>query len=321
MISRLPHSNCFFFFLSRRLQPPPKSDAVWLVYEYAGLSTIQAYAEPAQIRRAKLPPQKGFFGNMVQPPNLPPWNDRANYVVNGIMKNSILALAALHDAGTVHRRFVQSKLDGFFVISVLLAHIPIFFGMCLSIGRTSFIISSKSMDKRDAISPFNVMTYNLRMKLSDFGFSGSYSSSTDNEEFCARARSFGLSFRQGDNNIATMNFAIAEDMHALGFVFLGLLLTSLAELPNDLYKMPNTDEDTLQRLLGEIFDKDFEQFREYVEAEDIWSSLVNFLDKNEGAGWKVLETLLLAREKAAKNKDTSQLFTVRGLLASPFFSK
>jgi len=58
--------------------------------------------------------------------------------------------------------------------------------------------------------------------------------------------------------------------------------------------MPATDEDTLQRLLGEIFDKDFEQFREYVEAEDIWSNLVQLLDESDGSGWKVLETLVLA---------------------------
>ena len=48
--------------------PPPKPGAVWVVYEYAGLSTIQAYAVPGEIRRAKMPPKKGFFGNAVEPP-------------------------------------------------------------------------------------------------------------------------------------------------------------------------------------------------------------------------------------------------------------
>ena len=176
------------------------------------------------------------------------------------------------------------------------------------------------MDKRDAISPFNTMVARLRIKLADFGFSGLYEQSTSSEEFCTRARSFGLNFRKGDNNIATTNFAIAEDMHSIGFVFLGLLLTSLAEVPNPNYQMPATDDDTLQRLLGEIFDKDIDQFREYVEAEDIWSSLVALLDENNRAGWKILETLVLAREKAAQKKDTDQIFTIRGILTSPFFS-
>lgn len=272
--------------------PPPKPGAVWVVYEYAGLSTIQAYAVPGEIRRAKMPPKKGFFGNVVEPPQLPAWRDRANYVVKGIMKGAIAAVATMHESGVVHR----------------------------SIGRSSIILSTKAMDKREAISPFNTMISSLQIKLADFGFSGLYDQSTSSDEFCTRARSFGLNFRKGDSTCATANFAIAEDMHSIGFVFLGLLLTSLAELPNQKYQMPAADEDTLQRLLGEIFEKDFDQFREYVEADEIWSNLVALLDENDASGWKVLETLVLAREKAAKNKDTDQIFTIRGLLSNPFFS-
>jgi hypothetical protein len=131
-----------------------------------------------------------------------------------------------------------------------------------------------------------------------------------------------LTFQKGDHNVITTNFAIAEDMHAVGFVFLGLLLTTLAELPRPVpstYQMPATDDDTLQRLLTDIFDKDMNQFREFVLEEDIWSNLVALLDENDKSGWKVLETLVLARENAAKRKDTDQLFTIRGLLSSPFF--
>ena len=84
--------------------------------------------------------------------------------------------------------------------------------------------------------------------------------------------------------------------------------------------MPATDDDTLQRLFSEIFDKDMDQFREYVEADDVWNNLVTLLDENNGAGWTVLETLLLAREKVVKNKNTEQIFTLRGLLANPFFT-
>jgi hypothetical protein len=114
---------------------------------------------------------------------------------------------------------------------------------------------------------------------------------------------------------------MAEDLHALGFVFLGLMLSSLAELPRLDYPMPATDEDTLQRLLGEIFEKDIEQFREYVEAEEVWNSLVEFLDDNDGAGWTVLETLFKAREKAAENKSSLSVITARGLLSNPFFQR
>ena len=272
---------------------PPQPGSVWVVYEYVGLSTVQAYAVPAELRLARLPPKKGFFGNIITP-QLPPWKERANYVVKGIMKDAIAALATVHESGMVHG----------------------------SIGRASIILSSKDMDKTTAISPMSTMISKLRVKLSDFSFTKPFEQSTTNDEFCTRARSFGLNFRKGDNNVLTTNFAIAEDMHAIGFVFLGLLLTTLAVLPKPVastYQMPATDEDTLQRLLGDIFDKDMKQFREFVLEEDIWLDLVTLLDENDKSGWRVLETLVLAREKAAKNKDTDQLFTIRGLLSSPFF--
>lgn len=273
--------------------PPPKQDAVWVVYEYAGFTTVAGYQQPALVRRANIAPTKGFFGKLVQPPPIPAWKDRANYVVKGIMKQAIEAVATVHESGIVHR----------------------------SIGRNSFLLSSKAMDKREAVSPYATLTDQLVVKLADFGFSGLYKESTSNEEFCSRARTFDLYFQKGENTIATTNFAIAEDMHALGFVFLGLLLSSLAEVPTPQYSMPATDEDTLQRLLGDIFGKDVKgEFRDYVEAEEIWTKVVELLDQKDGAGWTVLETLLLAREKATKNKDTSQIFTVRGLLSNPFFN-
>lgn len=199
---------------------PPKVDAVWVVYEYAGLATIQSYCVPAQVRRAKLPPKRGIFGNPINPPSLPPWNERARFVVQGIMKKSILAVASLHESGMVHR----------------------------SIGQSSILLTTKQMDKREVASPFNTKVEGLDIKLADFGFSGLYELSADDEEFCTRARAFGLSFRKGQNNLRTANFAIAEDLHALGFVFLSLLLTSLAELKTPNTPMPAADEDTLQRV-------------------------------------------------------------------------
>ena len=73
-------------------------------------------------------------------------------------------------------------------------------------------------------------------------------------------------------------------MHALGFVAVGMLLSSLAELKSPTDPMPATDEDTLQRLLGDIFDKDVSQFREYCAAEEVWEPLVKLLDENDSAG-------------------------------------
>jgi hypothetical protein len=151
------------------------------------------------------------------------------------------------------------------------------------------------------------------------GFSGLLEDSANDEEFILRARAFGLTFRKGEKSLAVTNFAVSEDLHALGFVLLGLLLVSLAELPNAKAPMPATDEDTLQKLLSEIFAQDFQAFREYVEADDVWTNLVELLDEKDGAGWSVLETLFTAREKTAKIKNSSNVITARGLLSNQFF--
>ncbi|CAB9516583.1 expressed unknown protein [Seminavis robusta] len=269
---------------------PPKPSAIWIIYEYPGMASVANYAQPAELRRQAIPPKKGFFG-AVDPPPLPKFEQRANYVVKGILKGALEAMALQHDVGLVHR----------------------------SIGRSSILLSSKAMDKREASSPYTTFLSQLHIKMADFGFAGLLEASADDPEFCTRARTFGLSFAKGERSIAVANFAIAEDMHALGFVAVGLLLSSLAEIKSVNDPVPATDEDTLQRLLGDIFDKDIAQFREYVEAEEVWANLVELLDRNDSAGWKVLETLFMARERAAKFKDSELILTARGLLSSPFF--
>ena len=145
--------------------------------------------------------------------------------------------------------------------------------------------------------------------------------SAQDPEFVSRARAFGISLSKGDNSLVATNFAMAEDLNALGFVFLGLLLVSLADLKMAGTPMPATDEDTLQKLLSEIFNQDFGAFREYVEAEDVWTKLVEVLDEKNGAGWEVLETLFLARETIAKNQNSLEIVTARGLLSNRFFRK
>ena len=82
---------------------------------------------------------------------------------------------------------------------------------------------------------------------------------------------------------------------------MALLLSSLAEVKNRNYAIPNTDEDSLQRLMSEIFEKDMLEFMEYCEAEDVWSSVVSLLNADNGAGWDVLESMCFARENVAKN--------------------
>lgn len=271
---------------------PPDPNSIWIVYEYVGLTSLSRYAVPALKRWFSLPPQKNFWGQPTALPALPQWNERARYV-KAMMRQCLEGLSQIHEDGYTHR----------------------------SIGRNSIYISSVGQDKQEASSPLATVSQRLRMKVSDFGFSGRIVDASSDEEFRERAKAFDLDIQPGGSMLESKSFAIAEDLHALGFVFIGLLLSSLAEIPRQEYSMPPTDEDALQRLMADIFDKDMDEFRDYCEAEDIWSSVVSMLDENDSEGWRVLEQMCFARENVVDNLASGQILTVDGVLSSPFFQK
>jgi len=129
-------------------------------------------------------------------------------------------------------------------------------------------------------------------------------------------------------------------------VFLGLLLGALAEppiVPSDPksktdskrkkqdaivpgFVMPDTSEERLQAVLTDIFGNDIEGFRDYVEAEKLWTKVVELLDGNNNAGWDLIEAMVFARERCSKSNgggvgdgSKSAFRTARDLLSSPFF--
>lgn len=273
---------------------PPSPGSIWLVYDYHGLSTAGSYCEPLIFQQSKLPPKRGVFGKIIPAPPLPPFKERARYMVQGVMKQMLIALAETHEAGLLHN----------------------------SIGRNSFILSSVGQDKREATNPYSVVVDRLRVILSDWGFSQLIKDVFNDESFTRRAKSFGIDVDYDPE--AAMEFAKAEDFHSLGFVFLSLLFTTLAEPATLSAPMPPTDDDTWQRLFSDLFNKDMDEFREYCTNEDVWDSVIDLLDMEDGAGWNVLGGLLLAREQVTewskgRMEEDYELTTARTLLSSPFF--
>ena len=274
-------------------QPPPKPGSYWMISEYAGLSTLANYAQPALKRLFNLPIKKGFFGNPLAPPALPSYEERAKYVIQGILKGSLEALAILHENNIVHR----------------------------SIGQNSIILSSVGQDKREASSPLATVRQRLVVKLADLGFSCTKEDLSKDEAFRNRARSYNVHIEEGSSSITVENFAVAEDLHALGFVFIAVILSSLSEIPIPEYTLPKTDEDSLQRLIVDIFGKDMDEFRDYCKAEEVWQKAVDLLDRNDKEGWKILAKMCFARENATKNLENGKIVTARSLLESSFWTE
>jgi hypothetical protein len=285
---------------------PPKPGSIWVVYDYHGLSTASSYAVPLIIQQSKLPPKRGMFGNIIQAPPLPPFRERARYMTRGVLKGMLQSIATAHAADLVHR----------------------------SIGKNSFILSSVGQDKREATNPYAVVVERLRVVLADWGFSRDIYEAVLEKEFSGRCRMFGIPSldsyeyqRSSDTTRmeeAAAQFAKAEDLHACGFVFLSMLFTTLADPATLSAPLPATDDDTLQRLFSDIFEKDVDELREYYANEDVWSEVVSLLDMEERAGWDLLGKMLLAREQVSdwyKNSegDVDELTSAQKLLSHPFF--
>ena len=82
---------------------------------------------------------------MVPPSPFPDWELRASYVVQGILKQLLQAVARMHDNDISHR----------------------------SIGRHRVVFSTtKALQKSDAADVYAVNVQELTVKLSDFGFAG-----------------------------------------------------------------------------------------------------------------------------------------------------
>jgi len=274
-----------------KLDPPRPKQSIWVVYDYPGYSSLETYERPSLLRWVNLPMQKGFWGNPVPPPPLPAWKDRARYVIHGILKGSLEALAIIHEHELAHR----------------------------SIGKQSILLSTFGTDKLEASSPLTVKVETVKIQFVDFGFSGPIQDTKDSS-LRSRARAFNVYADGGSlSPIDAINFSIAEDLHALGFVFIAVLLTSLADIPQANYRLPPTDEDSLQRLLTDIFDKNMDEFREYCDAEEVWNKVVLLLDENDKAGWELLKAMCFARERVADGRFNGQVTTARGLLSSPLF--
>lgn len=283
------------FYRAMKVQPP-KPGAVWLVYEYTGVgaSATRLTQGSPLMRWDRLPKAKGFFGNPIDPPPLPSWSDRARFLLKGIIGPALEAVACTHEQGIVHRSLGVSSL---------------------------LVLPKKQTDKAAALSPMWTNVGDTVVKFSDWGFA----QVTDpdlllkDQEFVGRARTFDISLTaKSSPSLLAVNFALAEDMYALGVAIVQLLLSTLAEplTAQDLLPPIASNEDSFQRLWTDIYDQDMMAFRDYLVNEDkIYQSLVSFLDEREG--WKFLEALLNARERVAKNQDAESIVSVKKLLESP----
>eukprot|EP00752_Nemacystus_decipiens_P006660 g5987.t2 len=131
----------------------------------------------------------------------------------------------------------------------------------------------------------------LEVLLSDFGFASRLSEIDD--ETIRRASSSGA-----NSPFAVSDFLFREDLYSLGYVFLELVFGAFCESKS---KSKRPDQNSLKRLLEDIFKGDFKAFKDYCLTEPAWEPAVEVLDADRGSGWGLATALLQARGTAASN--------------------
>ncbi|GAB4823864.1 hypothetical protein N2152v2_010910 [Parachlorella kessleri] len=91
-----------------------------------------------------------------------------------------------------------------------------------------------------------------------------------------------------------------QDLRALAIVLLECLLSSLAEGGPS----PATSAEAIERVLGEVFQWDVNEFRQYCANEPDWGTAAAFLDDENKAGWLLIEALVHGRAPASLLKES-----------------
>ncbi|CAM9580752.1 unnamed protein product [Discosporangium mesarthrocarpum] len=156
----------------------------------------------------------------------------------------------------------------------------------------------------------------LEVLLSDIGFSTPVTEL--DEDTMHRARKFGAT-----STLEVADFLLREDLYSLGYVFLELVFSSFCTS-----KARAPDQNSLKRLLEDIFGGDFRDFKDYCLGDDAWERAVAVLDRNSGAGWGLAVALLGSRVVQGNGGDGGggrggggelSMVSTRAILSLPYF--
>ena len=159
----------------------------------------------------------------------------------------------------------------------------------------------------------------LLVKAIDLGFATTASRISPEEVAAAMARG-------ASSPLDVLPFLTrADDLHALTYVFLELVLGSARPPPNSDGRPgpsdadgPPTDLQSIKRLVEDVFAGDVcGEFRAYCNEEAAWAAGVALLDESNGAGWRIVQQLAECRDATSEGAEGA---SCQRLLQSPWFA-
>ena len=173
-----------------------------------------------------------------------------------------------------------------------------------SLGSSSLLLST--YDQREK----------PRVKCIDLGFAATAARLSTDDVSAAMARG-------ASGPLDVIPFCTrADDLHALAYVFLELILCGSAASAPDAdvsLQTRSADLQSLKRLIEDVFVGDVcSRFRQYCMEESEWADAVILLDEEEGAGWKLVQSLVDCG--LYPSSDAVKPITARSLLTSSWFN-
>lgn len=158
-----------------------------------------------------------------------------------------------------------------------------------SLSALSFLHSQAGLVHRSvglASIMVNTVQWNqasfLDVKLRDLGFAKTVSALAQGAEL-ERARR-----NEAFTPAEIAAFYFAEDIYALGYALLEVVFSVFSEQP--------VTQDTFKKLFEDTFSLGMDEIRQYCSQDPEWGDAVAFLDEKDRSGWKLLLSMLRAKQ-------------------------
>ena len=258
------------------------ADTIWVVQKWDGMAPLTLYPRQQQVSGFGLGTLFGVGGGGGSGGK----DDGGSNVgkerkrmLKAITRGCLYALGYVHDRGVIHG----------------------------SVGSGSILLST-----------FNDAEYNrLVVKLDNFGFarrsmhnptSSSSSSSALGTSTKKPSKSSGGGGTQDplypspipfsyDNDDSPLILGQKGDIRQMAVVVLECILSSLAK--DGPANASASSSETIQRVLGDVFEWDVGRYRSYVGDEEQWDMATKLLEEEGGAGWELIQEMVQGTAQAS----------------------
>lgn len=292
--------------------PLPRAGNIWLAFRWDQFKPMSELAQNTRKEKTvwdKIKMPKVWGVALPGPPPLTigaregtDMTQKSGYL-KALIKECISSLVFLHERGVVHRSLGSPSVGLSSYQQTDAAQLQVKlrdFGFASRISRLDDE-TLRTAREAGANLPSEIMAYLATEDIYAMGYALAetiFSSLAEKDESASSAKTSGLMSQW------LQEAAQNEDVSMLGPVG----GPSSASAQPSRRKSPPTDQGALKKLMEDIYECDITgAFRDYCTAEPGWVGVCEFLDQENDAGWKLLESMISCRQTTgSKTKSNKQ---------------